>query len=282
MFILYINALPKVQKYRKASPYANDAKKIVKASDIDSREKIQEDLNSVAEWCNKWRLQLNTSKCFLIQYIQKNQNAEYPTFHLNGVRINARQSISDLGIIISEGLKFNQQVAAASKKAHREIGYIKRSFISRSPQFLSNMFKLFVPPHLEYCVQLWNPVYICENSLMEKVQNRFTKLFRQGSVHSPTMRNAALEIWTHEVGKVRGDLIYMHKLSAETNFFQQNSSSRTRENSRKIYLPMIQNNTRRHSFVMRRVGKWNTQPNCVVESVLDVWCMILHVWVLRF
>ena len=151
-------------------------------------------MNSIAEWCSKWRLQLSTSKCYLIYYILKTQNAEYPTYHLNGIRINARQSVSDLKIIISEDLKFNQQVAAASKKAHREIGYIKRSFISRSPQFLSNMFKLLVWPHLEYCVKLWNPVNIGEISLLKKVHSRFFQLLKQGCVPSYTDRNAALGI----------------------------------------------------------------------------------------
>ena len=154
MFILYMNDLPNVLTYLKASLYADDAKFFARASDTDSRGKIQEDLNSVAEWCNTWRLQLNTSKCYLVHYIPKNQHAEYPTYHLNGVRINAKQSVLDLGIIISEDLKFNQQVAAACKKAHREIGIIRRSFISRSPQFLINMFMLFVRPHL-------NTVYNC-------------------------------------------------------------------------------------------------------------------------
>jgi len=72
MFILYMNDLPNVLTYLKASLYADDAKIFVSASDTDSRGKIQEDLNSVAEWCNTWRLQLNTSKCYLVHYIPKN------------------------------------------------------------------------------------------------------------------------------------------------------------------------------------------------------------------
>ena len=98
----------------------------------------------------------------------------------------------DLGIKISEGFKFNQQIAAARKKAYRENGIIRRSFISRSPQFLSNMIKLFIRRHLEYCVQLWNPLYVGEITLMEKVQNRFTKMLRQGSILSHAERNAAI------------------------------------------------------------------------------------------
>ena len=114
---------------------------------------------------------------------------------------------------------FNQQVAAAYKKTHREIGIIRRSFISHSPQFLSNMFKLLVIPHSEYCVQLWNPVHIGEISLMEKVHNRFTEMLRQGSVLSHAERNAALGISTQEMRRMRGDLIYLYKLLDEPNFF---------------------------------------------------------------
>ena len=73
---------------------------------------------------------------------------------MDGVKINARQPVSDLGIIIRKDLKLIQQVAVAWKKAYLEIGNIKRSFISCSPQFLNNMFKLFLRPHSEYSVQM--------------------------------------------------------------------------------------------------------------------------------
>ena len=74
------------------------------------------------------------------------------------------------------------------------------------------MFTMYVRPHLEYCVQVWNPEYIGDKLRMEKVQNRFTRLLRQGRVMSPRERNEVLGITSHEVRRLRGDLIYIYKM----------------------------------------------------------------------
>ena len=135
-----------------------------------------------------------------------------PDFSINSVPLEKKQQALDLGILISDDLKFHNQVLKACKRATQEINRIRRTFTSRNPSFLRNMFTMYVRPHLEYCVQVWNPEYLGDKLRMEKVQNRFTRLLRQGRVMSPRERNEVLGITSHEVRRLRGDLIYIYKM----------------------------------------------------------------------
>jgi len=82
----------------------------------------------------------------------------------------------DLGVIISEDLKWIKQCSAAVSKANKILGMIKRSFSVRSREIVIPLYKSLVRPHLEYCTQIWNPHYIKDIKLIEGVQRRATKL----------------------------------------------------------------------------------------------------------
>ena len=156
--------------------YADDAKLYAPIQDERSEHSIQADLDRVSQWCKAWRLNLNADKCFFLHYQPRNCRSAFPTYKINGINLDRKSSTSDLGVIISDSFKFHDQVKQACMKANRAINNIWRSFISRNPQFLSSLYKSYVRPHLEYCVQLWNPVYTEDIHRMEKVQNRFTRL----------------------------------------------------------------------------------------------------------
>ena len=47
----------------------------------------------------------------------------------------------------------------------------------RLPTFLLNISKSLVRPHLDYCSSVWNPYYVKDIELLERVQHRFTRLF---------------------------------------------------------------------------------------------------------
>jgi len=41
---------------------------------------------------------------------------------------------------------------------------------------MMSLYKTLIRPHAEYCVSVWNPHYIKDKTLIEKVQRRFTKM----------------------------------------------------------------------------------------------------------
>ena len=75
-------------------------------------------------------------------------------------------------VIVSEDLKWEKQCSAAVQKANKMLGMIKRNFTDRSKETVMALYKRLVRPHLEYCVQIWNPYFIKDIKLLEGVQRR--------------------------------------------------------------------------------------------------------------
>ncbi len=62
LFVIYINDLPDglINCFKM---YADDSKVIAEAVDLDQVSTLQEDIGKIKEWCDKWYMCLNSSKC---------------------------------------------------------------------------------------------------------------------------------------------------------------------------------------------------------------------------
>ena len=267
-FIIYMNDLPPHLKSTSVSMYADDAKIFAPVTEEQSISNIQQDINVLSDWCIEWRLQLNPRKCFFIHFTPRNTNKIFvPIYQINGLNIERRTKAKDLGIIVSDTLSFSDHIDQSCKDAKSEIGRIRRSFISRSPQFLAGVYKTYVRPNIEYCVQVWNPVYKGDITKLEKVQNKLTKLLPHGKVMTPLERNEMMGLTTHETRRLRGDLIQLYKYSrTETSPLKPKSNDRTRGNSRALTKEHCRTNIRAHSFFLRNINVWNQLPEDIVTA----------------
>ena len=265
-FILYMNDLPECINNCKVSLYADDAKLYAPVTSLQAISDIQSDINAVVEWCRRWRLNLNPTKCYFIHYNPKNSNINHaPQYFIEETQINRKQKVTDLGLVITEDLKFHSHVDHICKLSKWEISRIRRSFVSRNPQFLTNMFKTFVRPNLEYAVQVWNPSYIEDKKKIERIQNRFTRLLPHGPVMTPEERNQYLKLTDHETRRLRGDLILMYKMISAGELTPK-TETRTRGHSKAIEIERARTNLRSHSFHFRNSRTWNSLPEEVVSA----------------
>ena len=86
----------------------------------------------------------------------------------------------DLGVLTSGTLLWNDQINSCVSKANQMICWITRNLISREQSLMLRIYKTLIRPHLEYCVQLWNPAPEHGNwsqiLKIEGVQRRFTRM----------------------------------------------------------------------------------------------------------
>jgi len=71
-------------------------------------------------------------------------------------KLQVSQEEKDLGIYIRDNLKPGLQCATAASKAMSVLGMTRRRFGKIDRESFQLLYKSYVRPHMEYCVQAWS------------------------------------------------------------------------------------------------------------------------------
>jgi len=127
------------------------------------------------------------------------------------------------------------------------------------------LYKSLVRPHLEYCVSALSPRYVKDKALLERVQHRFTRMFKdlRGMDYGERLRS--LNLWTLEERRNRQDLIEVFKmykgftrLSIDELFERDANIKGTRGHTLRLKKKQSVKGVRRYSFSQRVVNRWNS------------------------
>ena len=88
----------------------------------------------------------------------------------------------------------------------------KRTFTFKTKDNLLQLYKCLVRPHLEYCMQVWNPYLKKDIDLLEGNQRRATKMVLGYKHYCYEDRLALCQLSTLKGTILRGDLIQAFKL----------------------------------------------------------------------
>ncbi len=125
LFVLFISDLPSVvQSVMKI--FADDTKVYNCTKDEKGVEELQSDIDSMAEWGNKWQLLFNTGKCKSLHSGRTNSRHVYS---LNGHDLEQVHQETDLGVIVDDHLKFHTHTSTAANKSNQSLAIIKKSFM---------------------------------------------------------------------------------------------------------------------------------------------------------
>jgi len=179
---------------------------------------------------------------------------------------------TDLGVIVSNNLKPASQCAKAAAKAMSVLGMIRRHFKKLDAEDFLLLYKTYVRPHMEYCVQAWSPHLSKDVQCLEKVQRRATKLVSGLREKTYEERLAILGLTTLENRRLRGDLIETYKIITakeridHRQFFQLAANPQLRGHSLKLYKHRSRLDTRKYFFSQRVISSWNSLPQSVVDA----------------
>jgi len=164
LFLIFINDLD-THLVTSLLKFADDSKLFGKVNNDSDRDVIQQDLHSLVEWSDKWKMVMHLGK----------QNKRFD-YYMNNQKLDVVNEEKDLGVLITDDLKSSSQCRQAYGKASRVLGIISRTISYKTPTVLLKLYKTLVRPHLEYCIPVWSPYYSRDKILLEQVQHRFTQM----------------------------------------------------------------------------------------------------------
>ncbi|MCP4476281.1 MAG: reverse transcriptase family protein [Gammaproteobacteria bacterium] len=150
LFLIYINDLPSVISNSGIYIFADDTKISFSVQNLTDKAKLVVDLESVFDWATSNQLLVALEKCFMLHIGRSNPKFNY---NIKGVQIESSDSVRDLGVIMSANMQFSQHCNTVAKKAHIRANMIHRSFETKCPKFLRNLFATYVLSHCGICVR---------------------------------------------------------------------------------------------------------------------------------
>ncbi|NEQ69831.1 MAG: hypothetical protein F6K21_30935 [Symploca sp. SIO2D2] len=270
LFLIYINDID-IGLMSKISKFADDTKIGGAAKTAEERAQLQEDVNKLIEWADKWQMKFNVDKCSTLHIGKNNEKHSY---EMDGTIIPNVDKEKDLGVIISNDLKSSKQCMEAVKKANRMLGFIGRTFkYNKSKECILTLYNALVRPHLEYCVQFWSPHLDCDIKILEQVQRRMTKLI-------PKCRNmryenslAELNLFSLSKRRIRGDMIELFKIIHgfdnldKLQYISFALDSGTRGHNLKLEGKNFRADETKFFFFNRTVRIWNSLPSEAVNAI---------------
>jgi len=125
LFIIYINDIDECVA-GKILKFADDTKIYHTVYSDEEVSVLQSDLRNLVQWSKDWQMLFNADKCKVMHIGFNNKQAKYD---INDIQLECVSDEKDLGIIVSEDLKWDKQCSEVVKKANRMLGMIKRNFM---------------------------------------------------------------------------------------------------------------------------------------------------------
>ena len=277
LFVLYINDLPS-NILSDVYMFADDTKIFNIIKSPEDQETLQNDLDTLSMWSDKWLLKFHPEKC-KVMHLGKAGDTEYSyqlkegdTYH----ELSYTEEEKDLGVVIDGKLDFDRHINIKINKASSIMAVIRRSFVSLNGVNFVPLYKSLVRSHLEYASCIWSPYKKKHIEAIERVQRRATKQLPGMKDLPYPERLKILKLPTLVYRRARGDMIETYKLLHDKYYGEYSqlvklhashiSKEGTRGHSFKLCQEGSKLNLRRQSFPVRITKVWNHLPNSVVTA----------------
>ena len=294
LFAIYINDLPDALKNSStAIMYADDTKVYWRTDTTNGQQLLQEDLDALYNWSEKWQLRFHPDKCKVLPLGNRPPESK-PKLHLytrddNGTLREAplEETISekDIGVSVNNKLSFREQIDTKTTKANTAMGIIRRTFDHLDKHTFMLLYRSMVRPHLKVSNSIWIPHQKQDIETIEQVQKRATK-YIPGFKDLPM--NNAWDYWGYQHPHIEESAGIW---SRPTKFWQESMmqksfqtrlkvKKKTKGHNKKLFKRRATNlNCCKQLFTLSIVSVWNGLPDNVVNAPnisCFKWCLNKH------
>jgi hypothetical protein len=229
---------------------------------------LQTCLDDFGSWLETRQLKLAVEKC---NSFHISKSTQLPSFTINNSQISSTTVIKDLGIFLSNDLKWATHVNRIYRNACHSSYHILRFSKTRNIWVLMKLYKTYVRPKVEYSTPVWSPSLKGDIRKIEKIQEVFTRYAcrRCNIPYSDySDRLSKLNLPSLERRRKIYDLVFLYKtinnstgLDFHKYFIIKPQTYNLRGSKFKIESKFNSFNTRWcNSYFQRVIKSWNTLP----------------------
>ena len=146
LFLTYINDLED-DISSKVLKLEDDSKVFRKVTNDTDKQSLQDDLDKLVKWSEKWQMLFNFGKCKYIHIGYGNMDEEYK---VGDAVLGRTIQEKDLGVTFSADMKVSEQCGIAASKGNKILGLIKRTIMYKEKQLIVPLYTAIVRPHLAF------------------------------------------------------------------------------------------------------------------------------------
>ena len=145
LFLIYINDLED-DISSKVLKCADDTKVFRKVTNDTDKQSLQDDLDKLVKWSEKWQMLYNFGKCKCIHTGHGNMDEEYK---IGDAVLGRTTQEKDLGLTFIADMKVLEQCGIAASKGNQILGLIRRTVMYKEKKLIVPLYKAIGRPHLD-------------------------------------------------------------------------------------------------------------------------------------
>jgi hypothetical protein len=278
LFLMYINDLPDhLSEDTMCGMFADDTKIARHIKNPEDSVSLQHDIDAMSNWGDSWGLKFNVKKCKhlpICLHLSDNTNK----YTLNGTILDTVDNMIDLGVTVTNDLKWTDHITTMCKKAEGRLWLIIRTLGFHSPIIAKKTaYIALIRSILEYSSPIWNPKYKILQKTIEDIQRKATNYILNNERYDHPShidyktRLLMLDLLPTSYRREILDLSLMLKsINGQTNLhlntnikFVERPGIQTRQLTQATKLETTKYNLERtsHFYTQRVVEVWNSLPD---------------------
>ena len=236
---------------------------------------LRQGLDKFTNWLQLHQLDLAVAKC---EHLCISCNHCSNSFFAGSLNIKTVSVVKDLGVYISDNVKWSYHISHIHRNASLCSYQILRSFSTKNIWILLKAFNTYVRPKVEFKTCVWNPYFKKDIVLLESEQRNFTRYaFIRCNIpfnsYNDRLCKLNRPINSLEYRRLEFDLILMFKIChnlCELQFFNYFEYRHCKYNLRQHdFTVQTIHNAKQNRFIHffnRIVSAWNCLSNDLVSA----------------
>ena len=186
LFIIYLNDFETCLELSKASMYADDTHVTITSNNLENLlENAQRELLNISEWMRINKLTANPKKTeyMLIGHPRKvNKLDVSEPLILNNSEIKRAKKTKSLGVIVDEGLNWEQHFKIVKGKVRGGLSSLKKLKNLVPQKQLDNVYRALIESHLRYANVIWGSIPSSKIKILQNLQDRARTIIERARI----------------------------------------------------------------------------------------------------